>query len=89
MQFHVFGCEFDFKDHLSLMASYHLSSLTSHMTSLILRHNLAGVIALMLEASNFTATSRDIQHTLVATATPPSDAKAQRNGAGLMWSNKV
>jgi len=49
----------------------------------------AGVVALMLEASNFKATSRDIQHVLVTTATQPRHAKAHKNGAGLRWSNKL
>ena len=52
-------------------------------------HTTAGVIALMLEASNNTLTSREIAHILIDTAIQPKKVNWTLNGAGYKMHPQV
>ena len=49
----------------------------------------AGVVALMLEASNHRLSPRDIAHILVETSTFSPQVKGQENGAGKLYHDQV
>ena len=49
----------------------------------------AGVVALMLEATNHNLSPRDIAHLLVESATLPSGVPSEKNGAGLEYNEQI
>ena len=50
---------------------------------------IAGVVALMLEATNHRLSPFDIAHILVESATFPPQVRGERNGAGLSYNDQI